>query len=80
MPVHVIGQHAEQEMSPDTILEPMEDRADLQVDALHHAEGLFDAGQPLVAADDLIGTHGVIRNAGPNDIDSVDRRFQTDTL
>ena len=38
----VVGQHAQQNMSAHPRRGPMEDRADLEIDSFHRAEGALD--------------------------------------
>ena len=48
MPLHVIGQHAEEDMGLDALFQAMPDRAYLQVHALECAEGALHFGQAFV--------------------------------
>ena len=48
VPLHVIGQHAEEDVGAHAGLQTVADRAHLEVDAFERAEGPLDLGQPLV--------------------------------
>ncbi len=48
MPLHVISQHAEEDMGLDAALKPVTDGPDLKVHALERAEGAFHFGQAFV--------------------------------
>ena len=52
------------------LFKPMVNRADLEVDGLKAAEGLFDLGQALVAAHCLIWGERSSRHAGAQDVDA----------
>jgi len=44
MPLDVIGEHAQEDMSPHPRCGPMADRPDIEIDRLQTAEGTFDTG------------------------------------
>ena len=53
VPLHVVGQHAEEQMGLHAIFQPVMDGADLQIHTLEATKGSFDLGQFLVGADGL---------------------------
>ena len=58
-------------MGPHPCLGAVVHRAHFQVDGLDGAEGPFDAGEGLVGAPAVLGRHGVLRQGGADDVDTV---------
>jgi hypothetical protein len=67
-------------MSAHALLEPMVNRAELEIDRLKAAEGVLDLGQALVGPHRLIGGQCGGRHAGAHDVDAVERRLTRNTL
>ncbi len=80
VPFDVIGQHAQEEMGSDPGRQPAVDRPDLQVDAFERAKGALDLGQGLVAFDQFLGAHGLLRQVGADDIEAVEPGLGFDGL
>ena len=80
MPLDIVGEHAEKDVSSDSILQVVIDGADLQVDTLAATEGPLGDGQPLVGRHGLLGIHLLRRHAGANHIDPVQCSLLIDTL
>jgi hypothetical protein len=53
VPLHIAGEHAQEDVDAHAILQPMVDRADLQIHRFERAEGVLDLCEGLVAAHDL---------------------------
>src|SRR5271157_199297 len=64
MPLHVIGQHAEEDVGLDAGLQAMPDRAHLEIGALQRAEGTLHFGEPFVVQDSSFGAHLRFGGAG----------------
>ena len=54
VPFDVIGEHAEQDMSADTIRQAVMDGPHMQIDGLETAEGSFHSRQALASGDYLV--------------------------
>ena len=55
-----------------TILQPVVDRTEVQIDGLQAAEGALDVGKVLVGADDAIGRQGFVFNARTDDVKTIE--------
>lgn len=67
-------------MGADSRRQPVEQRADLEVDGLEGAEGALDLGQRLVGAHRAYIIDGVEGQAGADHVDAVQRRLLGDGL
>lgn len=79
-PLDIVAEHAQQDVSAHALFEAMVDGADLEVNRLETAEGLFDLGQELVSAHRLVGRECRGRDTGADHVDAVERRFARDAL
>ncbi len=79
VPLHVIGQHAEEDVRLDTAFGPMADRAHLQIDTFQCAECPLHFGQPLMVEHRLFGRHVGCLDAGADHIETVQRGFCCNT-
>ena len=80
MPLHVIGQHGKEDMRLHALLQPVADRADVQVHALERAESALHFGQAFVVQDGGFGAHLGLGDGGADHIEAVERRFGGDAL
>src|SRR5271157_2222572 len=80
MPFDVIGEHAQEDVGAHSVLVPVTDRTDIEIDGLHAAEGAFDAGQILVGLNGFFGIEMLGRYAGSDDIDAVEARLVLNLL
>ena len=78
MPMDVIGQQAQEQMSPYPRLHPMTDGTDVQVDGLQRTEGPLHPGQVLVAAHHGGCWQTIGRFAGPQHVEPVQLRLPDD--
>ncbi len=72
VPFHEIGEHADEEVGADPVLEAVEYGTDLEVAQLEAAERALHAGQPLVAPDAFGGFHVAGLERGADDVNSVE--------
>src|SRR5262245_20812787 len=72
MPFDVIGEHAQEDMRAHAARIPVADRANLEIDGLHRAEGPVDPGEVLVGVYGMIAGQRLPRYAGANDIDAIE--------
>ena len=83
-PAHVpfdeIGEHADEEMSADPVLEAVEYGSDLEVAQFEASECTLHAGQPLVVPDAFGGGHVIGSERGADDVDSVEGGLGVDGL
>src|ERR671919_273919 len=63
---------------PHSLLEPVVDRADLELGTLERAEGALGLGEGLVRADDVGGRQLVGSHARAQYVDAVERRLRAD--
>src|ERR1700761_3130991 len=80
MPLHVVSEHAEEDVSSDATGEPVMDRPQLEIQGLEAAKGSFDIAQLLVAANHLATGKNFFSNVGANDVNSVELLFPLDTV
>ena len=71
MPLHVVGEHAHEDMRADPLSGVVVDRAHLEVHGLEAAEGAFDGAQALVGAHGLLGVEFARRHAGAHHVQPV---------
>ncbi len=74
MPFHVVGQHAEEDVSPDPVGEAVVDGPHLEVDRLEAAEGLLRQGEALVGLDGFVGVHRLRRDVGAHHVKPIQGR------
>src|SRR6202043_28981 len=80
MPLDMIGEHAEEDMSAHSVCGPMPDRPDFQIDALQGPERPFDAREVLVGLNRFCGVQMLDRHAGSDHIDAVEARLCLDLI
>ena len=78
MPLHVVGEHAQQDVSPHALFPAMVDGADLEIHGLETAEGALDRGQSLVGAHCILGVYALALQIGADHVDPVQRRLGLD--
>jgi hypothetical protein len=78
VPFDVEGEHAEEHVRADAVLEAVVDRADLKLGALEDAEVALDLFELLVGADDVGGVQAFGGDAGAQDVDAIQRGFLGD--
>jgi hypothetical protein len=66
-----VGEHAEEDVRAYAVVEPMVDRADLELGALHPAEGLLGVSEQLVRADDRVRGERIGADAGAENVEAV---------
>ena len=75
MPFNMIGQQAQEQMPPQVGRCPDMERSHLEV-RFQAAESPFDAGEVLVAGNDVVGRDVMLRQVGANDVDPVQLLFR----
>src|ERR1700730_2433097 len=80
MPLDMIGEHAEEDMSAHSVCGPMPDRPDFQIDALQGSERPFDAREVLVGFNRFCGAQMLGRHAGSDYVDAVEARLGLDLI
>ncbi len=80
VPLDVVGEHAQEDVSSDVVLGAVVNGPHQQVHALQAAEGSFDEGQALVLAHGVCGRELRLRLAGADDVDPVQRALARDGL
>src|SRR5258708_14274549 len=80
MPLDMVGEHAQKDMSPHPVRGPMADRPDFQIDALQGSECPFDVREILVGLNCFCGIHMLGRHAGSVHIDAVEARLSLDLI
>jgi len=80
MPLDMVGEHAEEDMSPHPVRGPMPDRPDVQIDALQGSERPFDVREILVGLNRLCGVQMLGRHAGSDHIDAIQPRLCRDLI
>ena len=80
MPLHVISQHAEEDVRLDATFEAVTDRTHVQVDTFQCAERALDIGQPLVVEHSLLGAHVGFGDAGADHVETIECGLGGDTL
>ena len=78
MPDEVAGQHADQHVGFDPVVEAVVDRAQVQVVGFDDAEVAFDVGEVLVAGDDRGRVEVSAGDAGAHHVDAVEGGFGVD--
>ena len=78
VPDQVAGEHADQHVGLDPVVEAVMDGAQVQVVGFDDAEVAFDVGEVLVAADDPGGVEFVGGDAGAQHVDAVQGGFGVD--
>ena len=73
VPLHIIGEHAEEDVRPDARFQPMTDRPHVQIDTFQRAEGALHLGQPLVVEHGLLSRHVAARHAGADHVEAIER-------
>jgi len=73
VPGEVGGEHADQHVGADPVLQPVVDGAQVQVVGLDGPEVPFDAGDVLVAGDGRGGVQLAFGDRGADDVDAVER-------
>ena len=76
VPLGVVGERAQEDVCPHPILQPVVDRADLQIDRFHGAKRPLHLGEPLVAAHHFGGVHSLRGKRCANDIQPVEGGFR----
>ena len=61
VPFDVVGEHAQEHVGADAILQPMMDRADVQIDRLQAAKRAFDLAEGFVGLDRGLVVEGLAR-------------------
>jgi hypothetical protein len=79
VPGEVVGEHAEEDVGLDALLEPVVDGAQLEP-ALERAEGALDLVELLVGAHDVGRFELRAGDAGAQDVDAVERGLGGDLL
>src|SRR5215831_7750669 len=72
VPFDVAGEHAQKDVGAHPRRQPVVDRAEVQIDGLQAAKGALDMGEVLVGADDTLGRQGFVRNAGTDDVKTIE--------
>src|SRR5260370_41650071 len=80
MPLDMVGEHAQKDMSPHPVRGPMADRPDFQIDALQGSECPFDVREILVGLNCFCGIHMLGRHAGSDHIDAFEARLCLDLI
>ena len=80
MPDEVAGEHADQHVGPDPVVEAVVDGAQVQVVDLDDAEVAFDVGEVLVGGDDPGGVELVGGHGGAEHVDAVQGGFGGDLV
>ena len=80
MPGEVVGEHAEEHVRADAVVEVVVDRADLELGAFEGSERSLDLFEVLVGAHDLAGAELAVGDAGAQHVEPVQRRFGVDLL
>jgi hypothetical protein len=57
MPLHVVRQHAQQDVCSHPVIQPVVDRANMQVNCLEASPCPFDLGKALLRTDHIVGGH-----------------------
>jgi hypothetical protein len=78
MPLDIIRQHAQEQVSANPGLQAVVDGTDTQVQALECTEGLFDVAQLFVRPHGIFCVQGVGRLGRADDIDSIERLLAGD--
>ncbi len=78
MPDEVAGEHADQHVRFDPVVEAVVDGPQVQVVGLDDAEVAFDVGEVLVAVHHRGGVEGVGVDAGAQHVDAVQGGFGVD--
>jgi len=78
MPGEVVGQHAQEHVCADPVLEVVVDRADLKLGAFEGPERELDLLEVLVGADHVTGAQFGLAEVGPEDVDPVECRLGLD--
>ncbi len=71
VPLDVVSQHAEEDMRPYAVFQPMIDWADLEIDGLHRAKRALHTREVLVRLHDGSRLHLIRRHTGSNHVDAV---------
>ena len=61
VPLHIVSEHAEEDVGPDPVLETVSDGPHLEIQGLERAKRTFDLDESLVAANGIVGTHALLR-------------------
>ena len=77
MPAHVVGEHAEQQVSPDSVVGVMMEGTDLEVDGLEAAEGALDLDQELVGTHHPVLVQTLRGERGAEHVDAVEGPYAT---
>ena len=80
VPLHVVGQQAEQDVRPHSVGRAVVDRAHQEVDPLEAPERLLHQGQSLVRPHPVGGRQPRGRLAGPDHIDTIQKLFIFDRV
>src|SRR5213078_1127132 len=78
VPDEVGGEHADQDVGFDAVLQAVVDGAQVEVVDLDGAEVAFHMGEVLVGGDGVGGLELVGGDAGADDVDAVEGRFGVD--
>ena len=76
----MVGEHAQEDMSPHPVRGPMTDRPDFQIDALQGSECPFDVREIFVGLNCFCGVQMLGRHAGSDHIDAVEARLCLDLI
>jgi hypothetical protein len=71
VPLHIVGEHAKEDVRAHAVLEAMVDGPGLEIYGLERAKRPFDRAQCLVVAHGIAAAHRPLGNAGTDDIDAI---------
>jgi hypothetical protein len=71
VPLHIVGEHAQKDVSPDTIFKAMANWANHKIYSLEGTKRSFSLAELLIAANRRLCVHPFFGEAGSHDVDTV---------